>query len=85
VSVSGDIDCVRCTGSQPGIADECWRGSVARYVWDLADRDKSGWVVPLGASGDPRSPHHHDQLSRWAEARLVPLVTDWARLTEETR
>ena len=61
--VSGDIDCVRCTGSQPGLADECWRGSVARYVWDLADRDDSGWVVPLGASGDPRDPHHHDQLA----------------------
>ncbi len=85
VPVSGDIDCVRCTGSQPGLADECWRGSVARYVWDLADRDNSGWVVPLGASGDPRSPHHHDQLIRWADARLVPLVTDWALLTEEPR
>ncbi|MET0525400.1 MAG: penicillin acylase family protein [Nocardioides sp.] len=85
VPVSGDIDCVRCTGSQPGLADECWRGSVARYVWDLADRENSGWVVPLGAAGDPRSPHHHDQLAHWADARLVPLVTDWARLTEETR
>ena len=81
--VSGDIDCVRCTGSQPGLADECWRGSVARYVWDLADRDNSGWVVPLGASGDPRDSHHHDQLALWAEARLAPIVTDWDRLTEE--
>jgi penicillin amidase len=85
VPVSGDIDCVRCTGSQPGLADECWRGSVARYVWDLADRDKSAWVVPLGAAGDPRSAHHHDQLEAWADARLVPLVTDWTQLTEETR
>ncbi len=84
VSVSGDIDCVRCTGSLPGLADECWRGSVARYVWDLADRDNSGWVVPLGAAGDPRDPHHHDQLDAWADARLVPVVTDWAQLTEET-
>ena len=31
----------------------CWRGSVARYVWDLADRDTSGWVVPLGALRRP--------------------------------
>ena len=54
--VSGDIDCVRCTGSQPGLADECWRGSVARYVWDLADRDNSGWVVPLGAVRRPAQP-----------------------------
>jgi penicillin amidase len=81
--LSGDIDCVHVTGSQPGIGDECWRGSVARYVWDLADRQRSGWVVPLGASGDPRDPHHHDQLELWAEARLAPVVTDWELLSEE--
>ncbi|MCD4527435.1 penicillin acylase family protein [Nocardioides sp. cx-173] len=81
--VSGDSDCVRCTGSLPGITDEAFRGSVARYVWDLADREASAWVVPLGASGDPRDAHHHDQLALWADGRLAPVVTDWARLTEE--
>lgn len=81
--LSGDSDCVRCTASYPGVTDACFRGSVARYVWDLADREASGWVVPLGAAGDPRSPHHHDQLDAWARGELVPVVTDWARLTEE--
>ena len=81
--VGGDIDCVRCTGSVPGFDDACWRGSVARYVWDLADREAGGWVVPLGAAGDPRSPHHADQLDAWAEARLVPLVTDWDQLSPD--
>lgn len=81
--LSGDSDCVRCTGSYPGVTDECYRGSVARYVWDLADREAGGWVVPLGASGDPRSAHHHDQLRAWALGELVPIVTDWDRLTEE--
>ncbi|MBJ7356782.1 penicillin acylase family protein [Nocardioides sp.] len=82
VPVSGDIDCVRCTGSLPAITDECYRGSVARYVWDLSGVGASGWVVPMGASGDPRSPHHLDQLDAWAEGRLVPVVTDWDELTE---
>lgn len=82
-AVSGDIDCVRCTGSLPGITDVSWRGSVARYVWDLADRQAGGWVVPLGASADPGSPHHHDQLVLWADAVLAPIVTDWDRLSEE--
>jgi len=82
--VSGDSDCVRCTGSLPGISDDAYRGSVARYVWDLADRDASAWVVPLGASGDPRDPHHHDQLALWADGRLAPVVTEWALLTEQT-
>jgi penicillin amidase len=81
--LSGDVDSVRVTGSQPGVADECWRGSVARYAWDLADRESSGWVVPLGASGDARDAHHHDQLEHWVEARLLPVVTDWTRLFEE--
>jgi penicillin G amidase len=81
--VSGDIDTVRCTGWLPAITDECYRGSVGRYVWDLADRSRSGWVVPMGASGDPRSPHHLDQLEAWAEARLVPIELDWDRLRPE--
>ena len=79
--VSGDVDSVRCTGWLPAITDECYRGSVARYVWDLDDRARSGWVVPLGASGDPRSPHHLDQLEAWADARLLPIELDWERLT----
>ncbi|MGB0102326.1 MAG: penicillin acylase family protein [Nocardioides sp.] len=82
--VSGDIDCVRCTSSVPGVSDMCRRGSVARYVWDLADRDAGGWVVPLGAVADARSPHHLDQLSLWTAGELAPLVTDWGSLREET-
>jgi penicillin amidase len=81
--VSGDIDTVRCTGWLPGLTDEAYRGSVARYVWDLDDRARSGWVVPMGASGDPGSPHHLDQLEAWADARLVPVELDWERLTPE--
>ena len=83
VALSGDYDTVRCTGSLPAITDEAYRGSVARYVWDLADVTNGGWVVPMGASGDPRSPHHLDQLDDWAEGRLLPIVTDWDELVEE--
>ena len=70
--LAGDNDCVRCAGAVPG-SDAAYRGSVARYVWDLAGRDRSGWVVPLGASGDPGDPHHHDQTAAWVEGTLVPL------------
>lgn len=77
-SVAGDIDCVRCTSSVPGVTDACARGSVARYVWDLADRDAGGWVVPLGSYGDSV-----DQLPLWAAGELAPIVTDWDVLTEE--
>lgn len=82
--VSGDIDCVRCTGSVPGLTDASWRGSACRYVWDLAGREAGGWVVPLGAVGDARDPHHLDQLPLWAAGELAPVVTDWDRLSEDS-
>ncbi|MBB6626772.1 penicillin acylase family protein [Nocardioides sp. KIGAM211] len=82
-ALDGDLDCVRCAGSLPGVTDACYRGSVARYVWDLDDRQAGGWVVPMGAAGDPRDPHHLDQHAAWAAGELAPIVTDWDRLTAE--
>ncbi len=70
--LAGDNDCVRCAGALPG-SEVAYRGSVARYTWDLAGFERSGWVVPLGASGDPSSPHHRDQLDAWVSGRLLPL------------
>jgi penicillin amidase len=73
VALSGDTECVLSTSSVPGVTDTVLRGPVARYVWDLADRDASRWIVPLGASEDPADPHHHDQLEHWVAGRLVPV------------
>lgn len=81
--LAGSRDCVLNTSSVTGVSDLCARGPVARYVWDLSDRQRSRWVVPFGASGDPRSPHFRDQLPLWASGSLVPLVTDWDRLALE--
>ena len=78
--LAGDNDCVRCTGALPG-SDTAYRGSVARYVWDLAGVEHSGWVVPLGASGDPTDPHHHDQMSAWVAGTLLPLPA-WLRMSQ---
>jgi len=83
VGMSGDQDCVRCTGSLPGVSDDVYRGAVARYVWDLADRQASGWIVPMGAAGNPADPHHLDQLPSWIAGELAPIVTDWEQLTSE--
>ncbi|GAA2296131.1 penicillin acylase family protein [Streptomyces hawaiiensis] len=82
--LSGDHDCVLCTSGVPGLTDRAARGPAARYVWDLARREDSSWVVPLGASGVPGSPHHRDQLPLWLAGDLVPVVTDWTRLEKET-
>ncbi|MDQ0375434.1 penicillin acylase family protein [Cellulomonas humilata] len=85
VPLSGDTDCVRCTASVPGVSDRSWRGSVARWVWDLGDRRRSRWGVPFGASGDAASAHATDQLGTWVAAETVEVVTDWDLLEEETR
>ncbi|MFC7220918.1 penicillin acylase family protein [Streptomyces polyrhachis] len=81
--LGGDHDCVLATSSVPGATDRFSRGPAARYVWDLARREDSRWSVPLGASGVPGHPHHRDQLPLWAAGRLVPVVTDFAALTED--
>jgi penicillin amidase len=85
VGLSGDNDCVLATSSVGGATDICMRGPVARYVWDLARREDSRWIVPLGASGVPGDPHQQDQLPLWVRGELAPVVTDWEQLTEETQ
>ncbi|MEV5641102.1 penicillin acylase family protein [Streptomyces flaveolus] len=82
--LSGDHDCVLCTSAVPGLTDRAARGPAARYVWDLADRQDSRWVVPHGASGVPGSPHHRDQQTLWLAGELAPVVTDFDRLVKET-
>lgn len=82
--LSGDHDCVLCTSAVPGLTDLSARGPAARYVWDLADREASLWVVPLGASGIPGSGHHRDQLPLWLRGDLVPVVTDFTKFEKES-
>ncbi|MEU9912029.1 penicillin acylase family protein [Streptomyces sp. NPDC051001] len=82
--LSGDHDCVLCTSAVPGLTDLAARGPAARYVWDLARREDSRWVVPFGASGVPGSPHHRDQLPLWLAGDLVPVVTDFEQLSKES-
>jgi penicillin amidase len=83
VTLGGDNDCVLATSSVPGVSDACWRGPVARYVWDVRNRANSRWVVPFGASGVPGDPHFADQLPRWTAGDLVPVEFDWAVLRRE--
>lgn len=81
--LDGDHDCVLSTSSVPGLTDRSARGPAARYVWDLARREDSLWVVPFGASGVPGDPHRRDQLPLWLRGGLAPVITDWNQLTEE--
>lgn len=48
--------------------------SVYRQVVDLSDPGTGQWVIPGGASGDPRSEHFDDQLKIWAGHRRIPML-----------
>lgn len=60
--------------------------SVARYIYDLSDWDNSRWIVPLGASGHPASPHFADQAETWSRVEFLPMTYSWDRVksTAET-
>jgi penicillin amidase len=79
----GDGDTVQAAEFIPGAGFELSTTSVARYVFDLGDWERSAWIVPLGASGHPGSPHYADQSADWAAVRLRPMRYDWARVSAE--
>jgi penicillin amidase len=48
-------------------------GSTCRYVWDLSDRNRSRWVVPMGSDEDDASPHYVDQLDAFVAGDTFPV------------
>ncbi len=83
VTVGGDGETVQAAGFVPGAGYALTATSVARYVFDLGDWERSAWIVPLGASGHPGSPHYADQARDWADVRLRPMRYDWGRIRAE--
>ncbi len=73
VAYGGDLDTVMAASYTPTAATfKMIAGAVARYAFDLADWDASGWVIPLGAAGEPGTAHSVDQQPAWAEGTLLP-------------
>jgi penicillin amidase len=79
----GDGDTVQAADFLPAAGFELTLASVARYVFDVGDWERSAWIVPLGVSGHPGSPHYTDQAADWAAARLRPMRYDWARVAAD--
>jgi penicillin amidase len=83
VAVGGDGDTVQNAGFIAAAGYGVSATSVARYVFDLGDWERSAWVIPLGVSGHPGSPHYADQVTPWSEGRLLPMRYDWTRIRRE--
>lgn len=82
-SVGGDGDTPQASTIAAGNSFNVAATSVARYVFDLADWNNCRWVVPLGASGHPASPHWSDQVETWANVDLIPMLYDWDAITAQ--
>jgi len=78
--LGGDGETVQAAAYIPGAGYALSSTSVARYVFDVADWDRSAWVVPLGASGHPGSPHYADQARSWAAVQLHPMLYAWSQI-----
>ncbi len=57
--------------------------SVNRYIHDPSDWGNSRWIVPLGASGHPGSPHYADQAQMWSNVEFIPQLWDWEQIQAE--
>ena len=84
IAVGGESDTVMSAGHPVGHGFTVTGTSVARYVFDCADWDASGWVVPLGTSGVATSPHFADQQSTWAAGELLPMRYSWPSIEAAT-
>ncbi|KAI9011823.1 nucleophile aminohydrolase [Hyaloraphidium curvatum] len=72
--MGGDADTVQAAGGFPEVVLQ----SVARYVLDPTDNwAASRWIVPLGVSGVPGSPHASDQAEFYSRWEMVPMLFDW--------
>ena len=74
---SGDGDTPMQGGYSPATLATVTSLSVARYSYDTANWDNSLWVVPLGSSGHPGSPHYYDQSEAWRRVEMHPMRWDW--------
>lgn len=77
VSVGGDSDTPQAAAINPAVNYNVAGTSVTRYIFDTDDWNNSRWIVPLGSSGHPGSPHFADQVDHWANVEYIPMLYDW--------
>ncbi|HYM50429.1 MAG TPA: penicillin acylase family protein [Candidatus Limnocylindrales bacterium] len=74
IPVGGDADTVAQAGVDP------WHPFAAnafmvsyRQLFDVGDWDAGRFILPLGQSGHPGSPHYDDMLEAWRKVEYRPL------------
>lgn len=59
---------------QPGLRFPHVHGASLRAVFDLADLDRSLFMLPGGQSGNPLSGHFDDLVTRWRDGGFLTIV-----------
>ena len=58
-------------------------GAGYRAVYDLAEPERSVFMISTGQSGNPLSSHYEDLAEPWRDGRYLPMLTDRTRLEED--
>ena len=83
IAVPGDFATLNRGGTNEAL--ESVHGASYRGVYDLADLDRSRFVVTPGQSGHPFGRHARDFLVRWRDGGTVPLGPEPAAITGGVR
>jgi penicillin amidase len=71
IAMPGDATTLDCGGTNEAL--EAVHGASFRGVYDLADLDRSMFMMAPGQSGNPLSRHAQDFLTRWRDGAMVML------------
>ncbi|MCH8115667.1 MAG: penicillin acylase family protein, partial [Chloroflexi bacterium] len=86
VAAAGDGDVPFASGNSTTSDFTITSGPINRYIHDPSNWSNGRWIVPLGSSGHPGSPHFSDQQEMWAKVETIPQLWDWDEIatTAET-
>jgi len=85
IAMGGDGDTVQAAGYYVAQDLRARFVSVARYIFDPADWERSRWIVPGGVSGHPGSAHYQDQLALYERHEYLPMTYRWETVAREAR
>ena len=83
VEAPGDSDVPFASGSPTSAEFSIKTGPINRYIHDPSDWGNGRWIVPLGSSGHPASPHFSDQQRMWAKVETIPQLWDWEVIAKD--
>ncbi|MDP6667321.1 MAG: penicillin acylase family protein [Dehalococcoidia bacterium] len=83
VAAAGDSDVPFASASPTPAEFLIKSGPINRYIHDPSNWSNGRWIVPLGSSGHPGSPHFSDQQQMWANVETIPQLWDWGEIAEK--